>query len=200
MRHYILASGEGAIAEGVIEVDIGAGAWASVAVRMEFNRRYPSLPPRVYDAGPRWTPNPDRHIERDHGFCLWLAHVDVPDVATVAGFREFVLRLIPFLRDQFVFDDLKGRWPGPEWRHGRQAAYAQHIVEALHIRSERTFKRLWPVLLGAPTRADQLCPCGSRLRYDRCHRDEIRHLRWVRRLEVRDDLPSAVRNHLRDAA
>jgi hypothetical protein len=199
LRHYIWASGEGAYAEGVVDVDVGAGCWEEVEIRMDFGSEHPPSPPRVYDQGRRWKPDPDRHLMFDFEFCLALAYVDTPDVTSIEGFREFLLRLVPFLRDQFVFDDI-GRWPGPEWRHGPRAAYAQHLVERLEITSIQTFDSLWPLLLGASQRPDRACPCGSRLPYGRCHRRDIEALQWARGLSVRDEIPGAIRDHLRDAA
>ncbi len=199
LNHYIWASGEGALAEGVVDIDIGAGCWKPVQIRMEFGPDHPKCPPRVYDHGRRWKPDPDRHLMFDFEFCLSLAYVDTPDVSTSEGFREFMLRLVPFLRDQFVFDDI-GRWPGPEWPHGARAAYAQHLVERLSITSVHTLDDMGSLLLGATQRPDRACPCRSGLPYGRCHRPDIEALRWVRRLTMRDQIPDTIKEHLRHVA
>jgi hypothetical protein len=192
LRHYTWAGGEGAYAEGPVDVDIGAGCWEQVDIRMEFSSDYPALPPRVYDSKRRWRPELDRHIVANNEFCLWLALVDTPDVATQNGFRRFVQALVLFLHDQFVFDDL-GCWPSPDWRHGPREAYAQHLVERLRIDSGTTFEALWPLVLGHPQRRDRACPCGSSLPYGRCHYEAIQSMSWIRGLRVRDDLPPVVR-------
>lgn len=199
LRHYILADGTGAFAEGIIEVDVGAGCWEPVAIRMEFSPAYPDEPPHVFDAVARWKPELDRHLMQNHQFCLWLPRVDTPRVNTVEQFREFVLRLHVFLRDQFVFDDI-GRWPGPEWKHGPRAAYAQHIIEALEISTPTAFDALWRAVLGSPPHGGRACPCGSGQQYDRCHKATIEGLQWVQQLRERDELPDAVLDHLRHAA
>lgn len=93
--------------------------------------------------GRRWAPDDDRHLMANHEFCLWLPHVDTPKVEADSELREFGQRLLPFLRDQFVYDDL-GRWPARDWRHGQRAAYAQHLVEALNVTDPAMFRRLWP--------------------------------------------------------
>ena len=201
MHHYIWANGQGACAEGTIDVDAGAGCWEQVEIRIDFEADYPSRPPRVYDLGHRWKPELNRHLLKGHEFCLWLAYVDMPDVSTTDGLREFLLRIVPFLRDQFVFDDI-GHWPGPEWRHTRPAAYAQHVLERLGITDIKTFDGFWPVVLGAPYRADRDCPCGSRMPYGRCHRGDVHTLHWLRTLSVRSQISNAVRRQLQlpDAA
>jgi len=199
LRHYIWATGEGAFAEGAVDVDVGAGCWEEVEIRMEFGPEYPERLPRVYDRAWRWRPKLDRHLLLGGEFCLSLAFADTPDVTSTEGLQEFLLRLFPFFRDQFVFDDI-GRWPGPEWKHGPRAAYAQHIVERLGITNAESFERLWPLLLGGARRPDRACPCGSRRPYGHCHRRDLEALAWVRSLPVLDGLPAAVSDHLRDAA
>lgn len=199
LRHCIWMDGRGALAEGMIDIDIGAGCWESVDVLLEFGSDYPRNPPRVYDRCRRWRVEDDRHIMAGGEFCLWLARVDVPDVAKSAGLRLFLLRLLPFLRDQFVFDDL-GHWPGPEWPHGPRAAYAQYLIERLRIVDPPMLTGLWPLVLGAPQRPDRACPCGSRLVYARCHQEDVQAVPWVRGLASRDELPTAIEERLRNAA
>jgi SEC-C motif len=198
VRHLIRMDGAGAYAEGEVDVDVGAGCFEQVDLRLEFGPKYPSRPPRVFDRRRRWESEDDRHIMAGGEFCLWLEHVDEPDVMTPSGLELFLKRVLVFLHEQFVFDTV-GRWPGPEWPHGGREAYAQHLIERLGV-DLYSFRRLWPVLLGAPQRPDRACPCGSGLVYARCHRDAVEGLPWVRDLPVRDLLPGAVEGRLRDVA
>lgn len=200
VRHLIHADGSGAIAEGSVEVDVGAGCWETVEITIIFGRDYPKTPPRVYETGRRWHPEDDRHIMAGHEFCLWLEHVDTPGFDTVEDLRREILRLLMFLRDQFVYDDLGKRWPGPQWRHHAPAAYAQYLTETLHVTDTAMFRRLWPALLGDPPDPGQACPCGSRIPYRRCHCTIIERLSWVRTLNDCERLPDAVEEHLREAA
>ena len=150
----------------------------------DFGPRYPEQPPSASEIGRRWQANMDRHILTGGEFLSMPPSVDVPDVRTVSGFREFLLRLLLFLRDQFVYDDI-GRWPGLDWPHGRVDAYARHIVERLGLRSVASFRGLWPLVAGAPQRRDRPCPCGSGRLYERCHRRDVEALRWIRHHEKR---------------
>jgi len=106
----VLADGKGAIAHGPVDIDVGAGCFEPVEIRMEFGLGYPPQPPTGFDDARRWRPNLDRHLLDDYTFCLWLAGVDTPALTTPGHLRTFSLQLLLFLRDQFVFDDL-GRWP-----------------------------------------------------------------------------------------
>lgn len=200
VRHLIRADGSGAVAEGSVEVDVGAGCWETVQIEIVFERSYPRQPPRVYETGGRWKPEDDRHIMASHEFCLWLEHVDTPSFDTIEDLRRAILRLLMFLRDQFVYDDLGHRWPGAQWRHHAPAAYAQHLTETLHITDAAMFGRLWPALLGKRPEPRGRCPCGSRIPYRRCHLPAIERLSWVRTLKDCDRLPRAVKEHLREAA
>lgn len=199
VRHCIWASGAGALARGQVDVDVGAGCWEEVEIEIRFDVDYPLSPPRIYDSLRRWRPLADRHLMSSGEFCLWLMHVDVPDFSDPDSFRTLLLRLLPFLRDQFVFDDL-GKWPGPQWAHGQRDAYAQYLIERLRLAGSADFDALWPVVLGVPQRPDRACPCGSRLPYGRCHRPLVSGLDWVRSLSVCDELPYAVKERLLNAA
>lgn len=199
VRHVVLMDGSGAVADGEVEVDVGAGCFEPVEIRLVFDGVYPARPPRVFDLAGRWQPEIDRHLYANGEFCLWLDRVDVPDVTSPAGLGRFLKRLLVFLHDQFVYDDL-GRWPGLEWPHGQQVAYAQHLIEHLGVGDPESFRRLWPALLGAPQRPDRACPCGSGLVYGRCHRGIVEDLSWIRDLAIRDLLPDVVEGRLRDAA
>jgi len=198
MRHYIWADGRGALAQGLVDVDVGAGCFEGVEIEIEFGPDYPRVPPRFFDLARRWKPDQDRHLMANHEFCLWLAHVDAPDLARSEALGELLLRLIAFLRDQFVFDDLK-RWPGPDWRHGDRAAYAQHVRETLHITDVESLRRLWPLVLGLSCNTSTRCPCGSGLTYGRCHRAGVESLRWLASTPVRTHVPGAVEGQLRNA-
>lgn len=199
IRHYIWADGRGALAEGEIDVDIGAGCFAAVDIMIVFGTGYPHVPPRFFDHAQRWRPDPDRHLMDNHEFCLWLAGVDTPAVTSSERLGELVLRVMTFLRDQFVFDDL-GRWPGRDWRHGAPDAYAQHVLERLHVASSESFQKLWQLVLGARRHASAGCPCGSGLSYGRCHRAEVDSLRWLSRSNEPARIAAAAEVQLRHAA
>lgn len=179
LRHLIHADGSGATATGTVTVDVGAGSREEVEIELRFPEAYPSAPPEVFDRGFRWVPHPDRHINEDRSFCLWLPHVDVPDVSTVEFLRTLLLQVLLFLRDQFVFDDI-GRWPGKQWEHGRAAAYGQHVHETLAISDRNQLRRLWPLVLGTAEAKGERCPCGNLTGYAQCHLAPVERLRPLR--------------------
>jgi hypothetical protein len=195
VRHLVLADGRGAIAQGPVDIDVGAGCFEPVEIRMEFGPRYPPQPPTVFDNARRWRPNLDRHLLHDHSFCLWLAGVDTPTLPTPEQLRTFSLQLLVFLRDQFVFDDL-GRWPNRDWPHGPVAAYGQHVVERFGMITPAAFDALWRLVLGASARADRACPCGSHVPYGRCHRQAVGELVWIGRRDDHRDIAASAKGRL----
>ena len=57
MRHYVWAGGgHGALAQGLVDVDVGAGCFEQIALDIAFGPRYPRTPPQVFDADRRWCP------------------------------------------------------------------------------------------------------------------------------------------------
>jgi hypothetical protein len=183
LRHLMVLGTPCALADGIVQVDAGAGRYEPVQIEMRFEADYPALPPRVWERGGRWKPELDRHMFRDGEFCLGLPGVDLQAVLNEEAFGQFLDRLLVFLHDQFIFDaDPMHRWPGRDWPHGYGAAYAQFAVETLGIYSRTQVSALAPLLRGSLPRPHDRCPCGSRRAYRRCHADAVRRVRGVRRL------------------
>jgi hypothetical protein len=187
VRHVVLLGTDMALADGFVDVDVGAGRFEPVEIGMRFSTRYPEAPPLVWDCGGRWIPHPDRHIQLDSEFCLGLPGVDLPVTATPADFDHFLGQLMVFLHDQFVFD-ARGKWFGKEWEHGFEAAYTQFVCETLDISTTREARALAPLLTGRRPRSHDRCPCGTGFAYARCHADRVETARSVRQLRSIPDL------------
>jgi hypothetical protein len=195
VRHLILAGTSAAIAEGPVAVDAGAGRREHVHLRLSFGADYPPAPPDVRETKRRWRPHPDRHLFPDGAFCLGLPGVDAPELITPEDLAAFLDRLLVFLQDQLTFDVI-GRWPGPDWPQGLQAAYAQYAIEVLRLSNAAELERLWPVVLGREPRPNRACPCGSRRAYAACHRSRVVRLRRVRSEAVFAELPAVITERL----
>lgn len=187
VRHLVLLGTGRALASGVVDIDAGAGRFEPVQVEMQFAEHYPDECPRVWERSRRWTPSSDRHIHPDGELCLGLPGVDQPVTATVDDFAHFLGQLLVFLHDQFIFDATEA-WPGPTWAHGYQAAFTQFVCETLGIDTEREARRLYPLIQGRTPRAHEPCPCGSRLPYARCHKEQVHRVRSIGRLQPIPDL------------
>ena len=152
------------------------GVLTPVAVEIRLPRDYPSSEPLAYDTERRFQPAPgkiieDRHICSNGQFCLWLPpnspwSADDPQVLL-----KFLDQLSVFLDRQLIYD-VTGEWPGPHYDHG-PGGYRQFIVEQLHG-DEELFLKLGPVMAGElSVGRNEICPCGSRIKFKRCHADTI---------------------------
>jgi len=186
------------VAEGAVEFELPAGDSDSIAVRIVFGQRYPAVAPVAYDAAGRWGPDPDRHILRDHQFCLYLGGVDEPNLRAPGGFGAWMIDLLLFLHQQLVCDAIQGRrFPGPEWPHGERAAYSQHLLEILQAFPEPERRDAWRAVRLSQVGRNWSCPCGSSRKLKRCHGAAVEELQRVAR---RAGLNNASYDELREIA
>jgi SEC-C motif-containing protein len=186
VRHLVMIGTDMALAEGIVDVDSGAGRFEVVQIELLFSARYPDEPPRVWERGGRWAPASERHIQRGREFCLGLPGVDLPVTTLPEDFVHFLGQLLVFLHDQFIFDATK-TWPGADWEH-YEAGYVQFACETLDIRTAQEARELGPLIEGRLPRPHDRCPCGSRLAFARCHAGRVDRVRSVRELRIVPDL------------
>jgi len=186
-------------ARGAVPLLLPDGQIDPIEIAIHFGPAYPSRPPTVRDAGPRWIPDNDRHIPSDHSFCLYLRDVDQPDLTWPAALKVFMLDIVCFLEQQLIYDRI-GRFAGPQWPHTR-AAYALYIVEQLASEPAAIAERLWDAIRGAPPARNDPCPCAAGNKYKRCHLDLITHLaRIATRYDLRDHSYTHLRRFADEAA
>lgn len=173
-----------AVAAGPLEIGLPDGTIDPVEVRIEFERSYTQIPPRAYDAAGRWDPGPDRHIELDGHFCLFLLGIDAPDMKPDDAVLEFMAELEEFLRQQLILDSQRkfnpeARFPGPEWPHGWRA-YALFVVRLLRGEPADMPSAIWDAARKSLGRSSP-CPCGSGESYGDCHFRASKKLRRAAR-------------------
>lgn len=162
------------LARGAVPIRLPDGRVDPIQIAIDFHPNYPAVPPVVYDAGPRWVPDNDRHIPADHSFCLYLREVDEPDLRRTAALQAFMLDVVCFLEQQLIYDRT-GRFPGPHWPHQRDA-YALYIIEQLPA-DPAAAERLWDIIrAGTQPPRNALCPCAMGTKYKRCHLDLVTEL------------------------
>jgi len=131
----------------------------SFRVRIEYPRDFPpqGLVPTVFDHDCRYAaPDPEGHINDDHGFCLGMrggTDIDSP----AYSLHKLVDYLKVFLLAEYVYQQDKraeiktgrpAKWPGPAYSHG-----AAGLREGLE---EKAGQR------------NALCPCGSGKKFKNC--------------------------------
>lgn len=176
--------GETAVAHGPLVIELPDGSSEMIEVRMEFGADYPGRPPRAYDARGRWTPELDRHIERNGRLCLFLPGANEPDLKPDGALLHYVTDLKVFLRQQLILDSQRrhnprARFPGPEWPHGFHGAYAIHAAESLAKANTTVPAHLWEAAKRGDVRRTMPCPCGSDKPTGDCHRATLKNLRRV---------------------
>jgi hypothetical protein len=167
-----------AILEGPITIYLPkSDAYRSVQMRVVFPKDYPKSQPDSYDVAHVFRAHPgktmlDRHMSERGYCCLWLIspwNREDPD-ALVKYLRQLAL----FVRRQFIYDALKGRWAGPQWEHGA-SGFVQFVRESLDDAPQ-----LVPALENALREPRKIstrrspCPCGSGRRYEHCHQKKIK--------------------------
>ena len=164
----------GPVAEGDLLLDNGCGPPQSMAVRILFPAGYPKDEPRVVDVSGRFAHIADRHFYENGCCCFWhqLESLWLPEDA------EGLLRILDhahvFFRRQIICDTT-GKYPGPQRAHGgagTQQALTERLGGAPLV---PIFKKA--LLFQGECGCNQPCPCGSRRKYKRCHRNVLRDIR-----------------------
>ena len=170
---------------GSLAVDVGAGVPQAFRVEIQFEGLDPFRTPRVWDAGRRFRPDGERHVE-DHGqkgwrFCLELDAAPDIDFRGEEGLASLLAHLRGFIRKQLIYEHRKARghpkpWPGPAWHHGRKG-YMEWLNESLAELGPDDLRRLRPFTTVRPLAANKSCPCGSGKKARECHREMTERLR-----------------------
>jgi hypothetical protein len=160
--------------EGDFILEADCGIPTRIRIRIEFPADYPTSEPFAYDIASFFPRDIDRHILSDGQFCLWLPPCspwdeDDPDRSLL----RFLDEVRVFLERQLTYDATGGKeWPGPQCRHGKYG-YLDFMLSILGDNEEH-FRALFPVILGKVSLGrNEACPCGSQLKYKRCHADRV---------------------------
>lgn len=165
--------------DGTITLVAECGVPTPIAVRVEFPADYPQGEPRIFEVAERFPHVSDRHFFEDGQCCLWLPpesrwNPDDPD-----GLCRFLEVAAVFFDQQLVYEaESRGEWPGAQHSHGDEG-YLEFVHETLG--GGRDLLTVFaPVLLGHKTghvQSNDPCPCGSRRKYKRCHKQRVEEVR-----------------------
>jgi hypothetical protein len=196
LRYETSAPGEPRLV-GFVRIVTVSGIPHDIATRIEFPDCYPIEEPLAFEVGARFPHDPDHHFFGDtQRVCLWLdvaSHwrPDDPD-----AFVDFLIELGTFYYRQLQISANPGMpFPGPSFAHGWNAAYREHLAQALRM-APGEIRRMRHALSGNLARR-AWCPCGNSRRYEHCHRDAIEHFRARMRPERLTNLVAELRGDLR---
>lgn len=162
--------------EGELILKADCGISTSIFIRIDFPDNYPEGEPTAYDAAGRFVPSLDRHILKDGQFCLWLPPCSPWSKDNPCRLLRFLDEVTVFLERQLVYDAINGQlWPGPQFKHGVDG-YDEFMLLILGGNEEH-LRCLFPVIVGCVHAGrNELCPCGSKLKYKRCHADRVEEI------------------------
>lgn len=158
--------------EGALRLTSECGVEDRMEIRVEFPALYPAKEPKVYDAASRFRHSAERHFYPDGRCCLWLPPLSPWREDDVQALLQLLHQTTIYFDKQLIFDVLK-RWPGPAWDHN-EMGYLEWFREKLELADGQLapfISRIWR-RQGA-WGASSPCPCGSGMKYRRCHRDRV---------------------------
>ena len=183
LHHEVQADGGMAVVGDYI-FTTDTGQQYRIPTRITFPDRYPTKEPLAFETGKRFPHEMDRHFYPDTGrCCLWLPVESDWQPGDPEALRTFLDQLgIFYLRQVMLDAGVTDVWPGPQRGHGAQG-YVDALVEQWGMREDQV-RRMRRALTGKIGR-NAPCPCGSRVRFRRCHQGFI--TRFIQRTE-RDHL------------
>jgi hypothetical protein len=161
---------------GELRVPVGGTVVRSVRIEIRYHGLDPFRLPATYDPAHQFPASPDRHIESDGQFCMWLPQTEPNDFGATDGLALHLERVREFIVLQFMFDARRARnispaWPGDAWGHGIDGheEWIREQLDGLPACDLNIFRR--DLVRGRrATSPDSPCPCHSGRSFRRCHR------------------------------
>jgi hypothetical protein len=168
---------------GTVRVQLPDGRIQGFEIAIEYPGSDPFELPDTYDIVKRFPPEPDRHIESDGRFCMWLPE-EAPsrEFEAEGGLSLYLYRVQEFIALQLMYEvrrklGVTPYWPGDEWGHG-EAGHREWLEQhTVGLNADQLQALLFRVQVRG--KASQRCPCGSGKRLGNCHKDWLKVLRRV---------------------
>jgi len=190
LDHVTLTRAVDSVGRLILNGGLGVPRPAGRVEQFQLTVIYPADDPRelpdVYDPVGRFPPAPERHIDPNGRFCLWLRELaPYRPFARPGGLSLLLTRAQEFLELQLAYESrralgLAEPWPGPAMEHGVAAQY-QWLGAQLEQLGRVRLARIVAAIDRLP-KPTARCPCGSgRLTRD-CHQKMIVGMReaWTR--------------------
>jgi len=168
---------------GTIRVPMPDGREQAFEIAVEYPSADPFILPSTYDPVGRFPRDPDRHVECDGRFCLWLPqHAPSVEFAREGGLALYLCRVQEFLALQVMYEvrlhhGVRPYWPGEQWAHGQDGHRQWLEQHTANLSADQLQALLGNVAV--PRKPGRRCPCGSGKRLGNCHKEWLRQLRHV---------------------
>jgi hypothetical protein len=179
LSYRIDETSERVFLDGTITLLAECGIPTSIAVRVEFPSDYPQGEPRIFEVAGRFTHVSDRHFFADGQCCLWLPPESRWKSNDPDGLCRILEEVAVFFDQQLVYEaEGLDVWPGGQRSHGDEG-YLEYLQEVLGG-DQQLLAVFAPILAGLKkghTQSNDPCPCGSRRKYKRCHKQRVEEVR-----------------------
>lgn len=169
--------GDSIVAEGTFSLFENGKAADQFAVRVELPPESPKGYPTLFEIGGRIPAIPDRHVNEGAMSCCVLAVDELlfkyPNGCSLLDFLRGPVR--DFFISQSYFESNQD-WPFGARSHGLEGR-VEFYAEQVGCHDVAVGLRVLFLIAAATASSKADCPCGSRRRLRRCHREVIRHLR-----------------------
>ncbi|HEX8465321.1 MAG TPA: SEC-C domain-containing protein [Abditibacterium sp.] len=177
-------AGKDVVFEGQIEIDEGLGCPEIFEIRIVFGPDYPEKEPEVFETAHRIAHIADRHFYDNGRCCLWHWLQSSWKGHDPQAILHFLDQIAVFFHRQLICDTV-GEFPGPQLKHGWEGTRQAMVSllgsgDLLNVFTD-------PLLLRRDYPPNSPCPCGSDIKYKRCHQgmvERIRHQVSVKQLKL----------------
>jgi hypothetical protein len=181
LRLHVDDQADRACIEGRIRVARPSGRAEAFDVMIKYPGLKPFEVPDCYDEVGRFPRIPDRHVESNGRFCMWLPWLaPTREFRTADGLAIYLAQVQEFIGLQLQYEAREHRgiepfWPGSQWRHGAAGFREWFTEETRKLTAVQLENVLRDVYRNG--KAGRRCPCSSGKRFSNCHKQFLRDLR-----------------------
>lgn len=170
--------------DGIIRYSPPKGSTDAFKVLLKIHDSYPYTTPVLYETGDRYEHVDSRHFNSDGSCCVEIEAILNHAARIGLPLGRYIDRFaIPFFANQIYFD-AHGKFL-TEHPHGNKGIIA-HIATILQTDDPEVLNLVYDqIRQQIETSRNQLCFCGSGLKYKRCH---LRKMRTLLSYYKREDL------------
>ena len=178
---------------GHLAIPRDAGRTARFAIEVNYPDTDPRELPTVLDPDGRFPPDPERHVEADGTFCLWL-----PECAPARAFAQplglamLLSRVQEFLELQCQYETRRAlgvtpAFPGRALGHGEAGRREWLDDQLARLGRDRLLRLVRAADPARPIQDASRCPCGSGRSVAVCHRRMLTSMRaaWAANPDAR---------------
>jgi ubiquitin-protein ligase len=173
--------------EGFIDiVDSDLEVRGEFYIRIEIPYNYPHGFPSMRELSRIIPREIDRHIYENGNCCLTILQKQILEARQGISILDFIERYsVPYLANQIYFEQY-GNWANGEYLHGNKGI-AQFYLEEIQTDSYSEVLKVLAIVLNNSIDRNQMCYCGSKKKFKKCHINLIDGLKLIGRNQLEED-------------